>query len=100
MVAAFSAVGDVLKPKSFAGLLGAAPSVALATLGLTLAHDGIVYASVEAKSMLAGAIAFLIYAWSVTYVIFKRKPPAMLATAALLAVWFSAAFTIWRFWLK
>ena len=32
IVSAFATLGDMLKPKSFAGLLGAAPSVALATL--------------------------------------------------------------------
>jgi Protein of unknown function (DUF3147) len=30
-VSIFSLIGDILKPKSFAGLFGAAPSVALAT---------------------------------------------------------------------
>jgi hypothetical protein len=33
MVALFAFLADLLKPKSFAGLFGAAPSVALATLG-------------------------------------------------------------------
>ena len=33
IVSLFASLGDVLKPKSFAGLFGAAPSVALATLG-------------------------------------------------------------------
>jgi hypothetical protein len=37
VVSAFAILGDLLKPKSFAGLFGAAPSVALATLGLTVA---------------------------------------------------------------
>jgi hypothetical protein len=32
VVSAFSMLGDMLRPKSFAGLFGAAPSVALATL--------------------------------------------------------------------
>jgi hypothetical protein len=40
VVSAFAALGDVLKPKSFAGLFGAAPSIALATLGLTIAANG------------------------------------------------------------
>jgi hypothetical protein len=31
LVSFFAVLGDLLKPKSFAGLLGAAPSVALAT---------------------------------------------------------------------
>ncbi len=34
VVSAFAVLGDVLRPKSFAGLFGAAPSLALATLSL------------------------------------------------------------------
>jgi len=37
VVSAFAIIGDLLKPKSFAGLFGAAPLVALATLVLTVA---------------------------------------------------------------
>ena len=55
-------MSDLLKPKSFAGLFGAAPSVALATLGLTAASEGAHYAAIEARSMMAGAIAFFVYA--------------------------------------
>src|SRR5690348_3957240 len=39
-VSAFAVLGDVLKPKSFAGLFGASPSVALATLTLTIHSPG------------------------------------------------------------
>ena len=51
-VSAFALLGDLLRPKSFAGLFGAAPSVALATLILTAAKQGKVYASIEARSMI------------------------------------------------
>ena len=39
LVSAFALVGDAVRPKSFAGLFGAAPSIALATLGLTVATE-------------------------------------------------------------
>jgi Protein of unknown function (DUF3147). len=39
-VSAFAALGDTLRPKSFAGLFGAAPSIALATLLITLSQKG------------------------------------------------------------
>ena len=55
VVSLFAVIGDVLKPKSFAGLFGAAPSVALATLALTIATDGKTYAALEARSMIVGA---------------------------------------------
>jgi hypothetical protein len=58
VVACFAVLGDLLKPKSLAGLLGAAPSVALATLSLTVLKDGKAYAQTEARSMIVGAIAF------------------------------------------
>ena len=45
IVSAFAIIGDVLKPKSFAGLFGAAPSVALATLAMTVVSDGSSYAA-------------------------------------------------------
>ena len=62
IVSLFAALGDVLKPKSFAGLFGAAPSVGLATLALTTISDGKMYAAIEALSMAAAAAAFLVYA--------------------------------------
>ena len=40
VVSVFALAGDILKPKKFAGLFGAAPSVALATLILTETKDG------------------------------------------------------------
>jgi hypothetical protein len=55
IVSLFALSADVLKPKGFAGLFGAAPSVALATLGLTIATQGKLYAAMEARSMIAGA---------------------------------------------
>lgn len=40
VVSVFAMLGDVLRPKSFAGLFGAAPSVALATLGIAIYQHG------------------------------------------------------------
>jgi hypothetical protein len=63
-VSAFAALGDALRPKSFAGLFGAAPSIALATLLITLSHKGAPFASVEGRSMILGAFALAAYSWS------------------------------------
>jgi hypothetical protein len=54
LVSAFAIVGDLLEPKSFAGLFGAALSVALATLSLTVATEDARYVAIEARSMDAG----------------------------------------------
>ena len=87
VVSAFAALGDVLRPKSFAGLFGAAPSIALATLALTIARQGKEYASVEARSMILGATAFFVYAFGVSQILMRRKWPALGASVALLPVW-------------
>jgi hypothetical protein len=57
-------LGDVLRPKSFAGLFGAAPSVAVATLSLALFEQGGTYVSVEGRSMMIGALALASIRWS------------------------------------
>ena len=100
VVALFSALGDVLKPKSFAGLFGAAPSVALATLGLTIANNGTAYATLEARSMIGGAIALFAYTWSVMWVMSRYKPSAHLAATGLLSVWLATAFGVWSLFLN
>ena len=91
IVSLFAMLGGALKPKSFAGLLGAAPSVALATITLTVLKKGKPYAALEAKAMILGAIAFLLYALVVSRVLMRREYPVMTTTAVSLVVWLSFA---------
>jgi hypothetical protein len=95
VVSTFSALGDVLKPKSFAGLFGAAPSIALATLALTIAKEGVLYTSVEARSMLVGAVALGVYSYFVMKVMAHHKRSAVLVSISLLPVWFVVAFGLY-----
>jgi Protein of unknown function (DUF3147) len=94
VVSAFAALGDMFKPKSFAGLFGAAPSVALATLALTIASQGKFYAAVEARTMISGAIAFFVYACCVSHVMMRFKSRALAITIALIPIWFAVAFAL------
>jgi hypothetical protein len=61
LVVVFAILGDVLRPKMFSGLFGAAPSVATASLlvtGLAMgAEKDVKYAS----GMIAGAIGLVVY---------------------------------------
>jgi hypothetical protein len=97
IVSAFAIIGDVLKPKSFAGLFGAAPSVALATLTLTVASDGASYAAIEGRSMMAGAIAFFVYASLVSWVMMRYKFKAILVTLCSVPIWLGVAGGIYYF---
>lgn len=98
VVSAFAFLGDILKPKSFAGLLGAAPSVALASLSFSIRNDGITYASMAARSMIAGALAFLTYAAFLSWFLRRFQVQSALATASSLVVWLAVALGLWSVW--
>jgi hypothetical protein len=95
IVSLFALVGDVLRPKGFAGLLGAAPSVAIATLLLTLHFEGKDYAAIEARSMIVGAGAFLVYALACVQLIARGHRKAAGTTIAMLTVWTVCAVGGW-----
>jgi len=92
VVSSFAILGDVLRPKSFAGLFGAAPSIALATLSLTVARHGHAYVATEARSMVIGAVAFFVYAWLACRALLHRDARSPTITLLLLPVWFVVAF--------
>jgi hypothetical protein len=100
MVSLFALIGDFLKPKSFAGLFGAAPSVALATLGLTIMTEGALYAGLEARSMIAGAIAFFLYASVVSRILMRYPFKALWVALGALPLWFAVSFGLWSLGLR
>jgi Protein of unknown function (DUF3147) len=95
VVSFFALVGDLFKPKSFAGLFAAAPSVALATLALTIIRHGSAYAAAEARSMILGAVAFLIYVFVAGLLLLRHKLPAKPVALLLLPGWVAAALGLW-----
>jgi Protein of unknown function (DUF3147) len=93
-VSAFAALSDTLRPKSFAGLFGAAPSIALATILITLSQKGAPFAAVEGRSMIVGAFALAAYSWVVCVLLKKFQLSSRAATMTALVVWFAVAFGI------
>ena len=93
-VSAFAALGDILRPKTFAGIFGAAPSIALATLLITLSQKGAPFAAVEGRSMILGAFALAAYSWVVCVLLKKFLLSSRAATMAALVVWFVVAFGV------
>ncbi len=95
VVSAFASLGDVLEPKTFAGLFGAAPSVAIASLFLAVHQHGTTYGSHEGASMLLGAAAFFLYASVVSRVMLRAKWAALPVTALALLLWLATALGLW-----
>jgi len=94
-VSIFAVLGDIFKPKSFAGLFGAAPSVALATLALTVSQKGARYAAVETTSMIISAIGLFAYACCLSRIMARYQYRALGVTLSLLLVWAATVFGIW-----
>jgi hypothetical protein len=91
VVSLFAIIGDVLRPRSFAGLFSAAPSIALATVGLTIHEQGKAYAALEAKAMILGAVAFLLYAGLASLILRRGKLSSLVTSLVLMPVWFGVS---------
>ena len=91
VVSLFAVLGDVLRPKSFAGLFGAAPSIALATLGLMVHKHGNQYAALESRSMILGASAFFVYAAMSSFALRRFSASTLVTTLVLLPIWLIGA---------
>jgi hypothetical protein len=92
VVSAFAMLGDLLRPKSFAGLFGAAPSVALTTLGIAVYQHGAGYAAMQTQAMIAGAVALAVYSGVVCHLLVRARLRALPATLLSLIVWLITAF--------
>jgi hypothetical protein len=91
LVSLFAVAGDVLRPKSFAGLFGAAPSVALATLTLAFWEHGAGYVATEGRSMIIGAIALAVYSFLACQILMRVRSSALTATAMATVAWLIVA---------
>jgi hypothetical protein len=60
-VVAFAVIAQMMTPKRLAGVLAAAPSVALGSLTVTVLMKGSADAGLAARGMVAGAVAFTVY---------------------------------------
>ena len=90
-VSAFAAMGDFFRPRSFAGLFGAAPSIAIATLTITLWTKGPHDTAIEGRSMLLGAAALGIYSVVVFRLLKRHRIAALPSSLSALIGWFAVA---------
>jgi uncharacterized membrane protein (GlpM family) len=95
VVSVFALIGDVLRPKSFAGLFGAAPSVALVSLALATSIHGADYVSIQAAAMLSGAAALLAFSFVTCHLLKRTRLSAVVATLLALPVWLAVAFGLY-----
>lgn len=88
-VMAFAALSESLRPKSFAGLFGAAPSIALASLLVIVITKGSVTAREQSLGMIGGAVAMVVYCFSATFAVDRWG--ALRGSLFAFTTWFAAA---------
>jgi hypothetical protein len=100
IVSLFSVVGDLFKPKTFAGIFSAAPSVALATLTLAYFKKGGAYVATLAHAMLLGAFALTAYSVVSGQLLRHYRLPPWLEAIAGWLVWLAVALGFWALFLR
>jgi len=89
LVVAFALLSEMLEPKRFSGLFGAAPAVALAGLTIVLLDKGRHDAHQNSVAMLAGCGGMVAYALCVVPLL--RRVRAPVAAAVALSAWVAVA---------
>lgn len=92
LVLAFALLSQGLEPKRFAGLLSAAPAVALAGLAVTLLDKGAHDAHQASAGMVAGGVGMIAYA--ATVIPLLKRTRASVASMAVLGVWTAVAAVV------
>ena len=100
VVSVFALIGDLVKPKSYAGIFSAAPSIALGTLGLAIVTHGGAYAAIEGRSMVTGGLALYVYSQVVSLLLFRNQVNSFVVSTATIVVWLTSAFAMWFVLLK
>lgn len=91
VVSVFSVTGELFKPKTFSGLFGAAPSVAIATLALAFRQHDAAYVGTEGRGMVIGALAMFVYAAACVAVTKRTHMPVWLGAGLAWSAWFAVA---------
>lgn len=97
-VVLFAAVGEIVRPRGLAGISSGAPSVALASLLVTVLTVGVASARNQALGMVAGAAALVVWCLAGTETV--KRFGALRGSVAATAVWFSAACGLWAVTLR
>ena len=93
LVAVFAAIGELLRPRGLAGIFAAAPSVALASLAVTLIVTGSGSASNQLMAMIAGAAALGVYCLLAIESV--KRFGSRWGSLTAMSVWLAVAIGLW-----
>lgn len=98
VVVLFSIVGEVLRPRSVAGITSGAPSVAIGSLSITAVTMGAAAAASQSLGMIAGASALVM--WCLCGLDTIKRFGAVKGSLLATLVWLTVAVTLWAVTLR
>jgi hypothetical protein len=93
LVLVFALIGEVIRPRSIAGILSGAPSVASAGLAVTVLSTGVTSAWNQSLAMIVGAAGLVV--WCLVAVDAVKRFGGLKGSLAATVVWFAVAFSLW-----
>lgn len=93
LVVAFALAGELLRPRGLAGIFAAVPSVALASLAVTVLITGTVSAAIQLSAMVAGAAALGVYCLVGAESV--KRFGALRGSITAMSAWFAVALSLW-----
>ena len=98
LVVLFSLIGEVVRPRSLAGITSAAPAVAVGSLLITLVAKGSASAAELSLGMIAGAGALVLFCLVGADGV--KRLGALKGSVVTTVVWFVTAFSLWAVFLR
>jgi uncharacterized membrane protein (GlpM family) len=93
LVVVFSLIAEAVRPRSFSGLFGAAPSIAIVSLLITETSKGAHAARQQSFAMMFGALALAVYCVVATDTIARLG--AMRGSILAFGAWLAVAGASW-----
>jgi hypothetical protein len=97
-VVVFSLLGEVIRPRGLAGITSAAPSVAIASLAVTLMVTGVSAATDLSLGMIAGAAALVV--WCLIGIEAVKRLGALKGSVVTSIVWCVISLSLWAVFLR
>ena len=98
IVVLFALAGEATRPRGLAGISSAAPSVAIASLLVTMAATGVAAAVDLSLGMIAGAAALVL--WCLVGVEAVKRLGALKGSVLTTFVWLLMSFSLWLVFLQ
>lgn len=93
LVVVFALISEAVKPKAFAGIFAAAPSVAVASLTITVLTDGAAKARLSSMGMVAGGVGMALCCIVAVATIPQMK--ALKGSLVAIAAWLAVALGLY-----